>query len=892
MTNPGDRQVDYDGMQKQQAMVEAVVRAQSEFIRQKTRTEAFHILLADMLALTESEYGFIGDVLFSDAGSPYLKAFAITDISWNEESKAFFDSNAPAGLEFHNLETLFGAALKTGEPVIANAPKYDPRSGGLPAGHPPLNAFLGIPIIRNEKLVAMVGVANKKEGYKNSDLEFLKPLLNAVGQMVEESRTHQEQEKLRNELFLLSQVASQTTNAVIISDMNGNVTWTNDGFYRLTGYRNEEIVGRKPGTLLQGPETDPVTVAKMHSALERRQGFEVDVLNYTKDAKPYWVRIHCNPLQAAEGLFKGFIAIESNITYEKNIERDLAEKALFQRAVLDAVAEGIVTSDQDGIIQSCNSAAASMFGYSETWLTGQNLSVLMPDEFAAVHNNYMRQYKALQDPYEIMGKARNLLGLRSNGALFPVEISVQQAKHNNQVLYVASVRDMSELKAQQQEIEKLAFYDAVTGLPNRRLLEINMKSGETANEVPRACNALLFLDLDDFKNVNDALGHRSGDRLLQEIGRRITECVSPVGNTVARLGGDEFCVWLGTLSSSEVDAMGQAEYIAERIIQAVEHPVTIDGERVTVSASVGVSLDCSGTVNVGARMKQADTAMYEAKSAGKNRYRLFNDQMERKLLRRLQLRADLADAIDCQALTVHYQPIVDQSSRMIKMEALVRWRHPKEGWIGPDVFIPIAETSHLIMPLGDLVLRTVIGDMNRWLEANSDFEWQTSINISQLQLAYPNFFERVSEALAETGLDASKLVFEVTESSVAEDVQTNIRRMKALSALGITFSLDDFGTGYSSLSYLKSLPIHELKIDRSFVRNIPENPDDNAIIQSILSLAKAMDLSVVAEGIETLEQWQYLADLGCKYFQGYYFAKPMPASDIERLITKNTLLPF
>lgn len=312
-------------LKQAQKLGEVIVRAQSEFIREQDRHQAFNGLLDDVLSLTESEYGFLGEVLHTVEGLPYLKTYAITNIAWDEPTRAFYAAHAPQGMEFRNLKTLFGAAMTSGEPVIANMPYQDPRRGGLPEGHPALNAFLGIPIQHNGELVAMMGVANRAGGYDQRLIDFLQPLLATFGQLVEAARTKRQYREDQLEIARLSRVASQTTNGVIITNVQGEVEWINEGFTRLTGYTLDEVRGRRPGEILQGEATDPATVMVMRNALARQAHFEVDVVNYTKSRQPYWIRISCNPLRDANGELQGYMAIESDISEHKRAERMKSE---------------------------------------------------------------------------------------------------------------------------------------------------------------------------------------------------------------------------------------------------------------------------------------------------------------------------------------------------------------------------------------------------------------------------------------------------------------------------------------------------------------------------------------------------------------------------------------
>ncbi|MDP3585578.1 MAG: PAS domain-containing protein, partial [Thiobacillus sp.] len=370
-------------LKQAQKLGEVIVRAQSEFIREQDRHQAFNGLLDDFLSLTESEYGFLGEVLRNPQGEPYLKSYAITNIAWDEPTRDFYATHAPQGMEFHNLKTLFGAAMTSGEPVIANTPYQDPRRGGLPKGHPALNAFLGIPVHHNGELVAMMGVANRAGGYDQALIDFLQPLLVTFGQLVDAARIKRQFRKDQLEIARLSRVASQTTNGVIITNVQGQVEWINEGFTRITGYTLEEMRGRKPSELLQGEATDLATVEVMREALARQAHFEVDIVNYTKSHRPYWVRISCNPLRDANGELQGFMAIKSDISERKEAEERLHETSQLLQGILENVPNMIFLKRASDLrFEYFNRAGEILLGRGRENLLGYNDYDLFPKEQA------------------------------------------------------------------------------------------------------------------------------------------------------------------------------------------------------------------------------------------------------------------------------------------------------------------------------------------------------------------------------------------------------------------------------------------------------------------------------------------------------------------------------
>ena len=371
--NQVDLQQQSKALKLAQALGEAIARAQSQFIHEADRRKAFEGLLTDILALTESEYGFVGEVLRMPEGAPYLKSWAITNIAWNDDTRAFYEANAAQGMEFTNLKTLFGAAMTTGEPVIANDPYHDSRRGGLPEGHPALNAFLGIPIHHGGELVAMLGIANRPGGYDQALVDFMHPLLITLGQLVEAARVQQRHREGQIELARLSRVASQTTNGVLITDADGRVEWVNEGFTRLTGYTLDEVRGRQPGEVLQGEATDPATVARMHDALLQGEPFDVDVINYTKSGRSYWINISCNPLRDSTGGLQGFMAIESDISERKAAEETLRTTTQLLDSIVENVPNMIfVKRASDLRFEFFNSAGEALLGHARDELLGRN----------------------------------------------------------------------------------------------------------------------------------------------------------------------------------------------------------------------------------------------------------------------------------------------------------------------------------------------------------------------------------------------------------------------------------------------------------------------------------------------------------------------------------------
>ena len=437
-------------------------------------------------------------------------------------------------------------------------------------------------------------------------------------------------------------------------------------------------------------------------------------------------------------------------------------------------------------------------------------------------------------------------------------------------------------KTAQDEIRQLAFYDPLTHLPNRRLLIDRLNHAMTASIRSKLHGALLFIDLDNFKNINDTLGHDQGDLLLQQVAERLSSCVR-VGDTVARQGGDEFVIMLLNLSEAAQEAAIQTEAIGEKIREILDRPFHFAGHIHHNTASIGATLFDGDIESTDEHLKRADLAMYQAKAAGRNTLRFFESDMQATVTLRAALETDLRQGLQDQQFLLYYQAQIDDVGRVTGAEALVRWQHPIRGFTSPAEFIPFAEETGLILPLGRWVLETACWQLAAWSQETATVHLTMAVNVSARQFRQANFVEQVVELLDRTGANPQKLKLELTESMLLDNLEQIITKMNALKVLGVGFSLDDFGTGYSSLSYLKRLPLDQVKIDKSFVRDVFTDPHDAAIIRTIVALAQSLDLSVIAEGVETEPQRDFLANNGCHAYQGYLYSRPLPLHQFESL---------
>jgi diguanylate cyclase (GGDEF)-like protein len=484
---------------------------------------------------------------------------------------------------------------------------------------------------------------------------------------------------------------------------------------------------------------------------------------------------------------------------------------------------------------------------------------------------------------ENLNTLREVEGQRNNGEVFPMSLSISKILRAGTVTFVGLVRDISQQRHNEEEIYRLAFYDPLTNLPNRRLLFDRLQQAIHTSCRTDQHGALMFLDLDHFKQLNDSLGHDVGDILLQQVAARLQACVRE-GDSVARMGGDEFVMLIEALSVYPNEAASQAETIADKILASLAQPYRLREHTYVITPSIGIVVFLHQEETFDELLKKADVAMYQAKTAGRNNARFFDPTMQAAVSVRVALEKSMQLALAQKEFLLHYQLQVDSQGTPTGVEALVRWNHSEHGMVSPAAFIPLAEETGMILALGQWVLETACAQLVEWSKTPSTAHWTMAVNVSISQFAQPSFVANVDKALQKTGANPHQLKLELTESMLAKDVDDVIVKMFEIKALGVTFSLDDFGTGYSSLSYLKRLPLDQLKIDQSFVRDLLTDPNDAAIARTIIALGHSLSLHVIAEGVETLEQRDTLAAMGCDAYQGYYFARPVAVNDLARAI--------
>jgi diguanylate cyclase (GGDEF)-like protein/PAS domain S-box-containing protein len=539
--------------------------------------------------------------------------------------------------------------------------------------------------------------------------------------------------------------------------------------------------------------------------------------------------------------------------------------------------EGMMVTDADGTILRVNSAFTQCTGYMADEVIGRNPRMLSSGR----HDRAF--YRDMWDTiHRVGGWQGEIWDRRKNGEIYPkwLTITAVTAADGRVTHYVGTHYDITERKLAEEQIKELAFFDALTHLPNRTLLRDRLKQVIALSAQNHSHGALLFVDLDNFKTLNDTLGHDKGDLLLGQVARRLLASVRE-GDTVARMGGDEFVIVLGDLSRNRDEAASETEAAAEKVLAALSATYQLDGTEFRTTASIGATLFTGHETSIDELLKQSDLAMYKSKESGRNAICFFDPAMQTVVMERAALETALRRAIDEDQLIVHYQAQVYDGSRVTGAEALVRWLHPEQGLVPPAEFIPLAEETGLILAVGDKVLDTACRQLAQWAMRADRAHLSIAVNVSAQQLREDNFVTNVLDALARTGADPSRLKLELTESVLVDNVEDTIRKMTLLRAKGVVFSLDDFGVGYSSLLYLKRLPLGQLKIDRSFVRDVLDDPNDAVIARAIVALAQSLGLGVIAEGVETQAQRHFLADAGCYAYQGYLFCRPLPIEAFE-----------
>ncbi len=914
-------------LRRQAQMLSVLTTLQRGFLVGSSSGDTFAHMLEQLVRLTGSEYGFISEVLYDEAGAPFLRMHGLSDISWSEASRTVFERMRTGGFEFHNLDSLFGTVVRTQAPVISNRPAADARSGGVPPGHPVLNAFLGLPLFHGGQMLGMVGLANAPGGYDEALLTELEPMTATCASMIIALRIEQERKcaedrlnrriaferlvaRISSELILAQPEALEVHLARALKEIGSFAQADRayvfqvsaDGrFISNTFEWCAEGIAPQIDRLQNVPFDDAMlfcrtikrfAIVDYPSIDELPAEAEVDRALLAAQAIQSLLAV---PMVANDRLV-GFIGLDSVRTArvwldeEKTLmtlvgnaftgvlERKRADDSLRAsearyRSVVESVKEVIFQLDGGGRWAFLNRSWADLTGYAiEDTLDTALIDYVHADDrerLAEVLDQVLRA--------EVDTCAEAVRFMRTGGGHRWLELSARPVVDGSGgvVGLSGTLNDITNQKEHESRLEFIAHYDPLTGLPNRVLLNDRLQRGMAQARRRGQQLALAYIDLDGFKAVNDTHGHHVGDQLLKTVAARMKNTLRE-GDTISRLGGDEFVAVLIDLPDTESCLL-----LTQRLLAAVAQPVPLVGHELKVSASIGLSLfPQPDDVDADQLLRQADLAMYQAKLAGKNRYHVFDTAHDRSLRGRYEDLARIRRGLRGGEFRMVYQPKVNmRTGAVVGAEALIRWAHPEQGELEPACFLPTVEGNPLAIELGDWVIERALAQIVAW--KRDGLALPVSVNISAHHLQAPDFMLRLQSALARhPEVWPGSLELEVLETSALESITHVSRIVEACAAIGVSFALDDFGTGYSSLAYLKRLPAARLKIDQVFVRGMPEDAEDLAILQAILGLASAFRREVIAEGVETVEHGELLLQLGCDIGQGYGIARPMPAEQI------------
>jgi diguanylate cyclase (GGDEF)-like protein/PAS domain S-box-containing protein len=671
-------------------------------------------------------------------------------------------------------------------------------------------------------------------------------------------------------------IADCTVNLEVWWGLDGKPRWINPSVTEYTGYTVDECMAMTDfaATLIH-PEDLPRIAPELQKGLQGLRGDDLEFRCIRKDGSLVWLSVSWVPIYDAKGAFIGFRTSGRDITERKQVEAELRIAAV----AFDSL-EGMMVTDASGTILRVNSAFTECTGYTASEVVGQTPRMLQSGRHDTAF--FREMWETI---HRVGGWQGEIWDRRKNGEVYPkwLTIAAVTGVDGGVTHYVGTHHDITERKLAEERIKELAFYDALTRLPNRTLLWDRVRQAIAVSAQSGACGALLFIDLDNFKTLNDTLGHDKGDLLLQQVAQRLAGSVR-AGDTVARVGGDEFVVVLGNLSRGSEEAASLTEAAATQILAVLGSPYQLDGVEYRSSASIGATVFNGHQASIDELLKQADLAMYKSKERGRNAICFFDPAMQTVVVERAALEAGLRTAIEEDQFVLHYQAQVSAGNRVTGAEALVRWQHPGRGIVPPAEFIPLAEDTGLIVALGYKVLESACAQLARWARQPETAHLTVAVNVSVQQFREPDFVDKVLAVIDQTGANPGRLKLELTESVLVDNVQDIIEKMGALKATGVVFALDDFGIGYSSLAYLKRLPLDQLKIDRSFVRDILVDPNDAVIAKTIVALAQSLGLGVIAEGVETEAQRDFLAGAGCHAYQGYYYCRPLPVEGFEAFV--------
>ena len=686
-------------------------------------------------------------------------------------------------------------------------------------------------------------------------------------------QVNEAKQTLRESEARKSAILNTSPDCIITVDHTGRILDFNPAAETTFGYKREQAIGQMMTDMLM-----PAAFRQQHRQLFNRYAAHsgsdrmdrrVETTALRSNGEEFPVEVAVSIIEQ-EDQYPIFTAIMQDISARKAAEEQLHLAA----SVFENTAEGIMITDADNLIRAVNPVFCKITGYDEQEVLGKDPSILRSDQHD--EHFFREMWAGLSKKGTWEGEVWNR---RKDGEIYPARLSINTIRdqEKNTVRYVALLNDITQRKEYEEKIWYQANFDSLTGLPNRTLLMDRLQHDINNAHRQGKPLALMFIDLDGFKVVNDTLGHPAGDHLLQEAANRLLACLRE-GDTIARLGGDEFTIVLPNIESPD-----QAETVAENLLKQLSEPFQLADQQHHISGSIGITLYPDDGNSSEMLLRNGDTAMYRAKDSGRNTFVFFTEEMNQHAIKRMTLERELRQALQNDELEVHYQPFIDLiSNSVIGAEALVRWRHPQRGMVPPDEFIPLAEETGLIAPLGERVLHCVTGPDSLWRrEGLANLRIAVNVSTRQFQERSVSFVDRLQQIIDQARVPPGLLEVEITESLLMENLEMAKSAMHRIRELGIPISLDDFGTGYSSLSYLRRFPVDLVKIDRSFIQDVMTDPEDASLVQAIIAMAHVLKLKVIAEGIETPDQLDFLRRSGCDICQGYYFSRPLPADEFE-----------
>ena len=665
----------------------------------------------------------------------------------------------------------------------------------------------------------------------------------------------------------------------IISLEDGTILDINDAFLVASGYELEELLGYRIDEL--EVFADGGDLLRAREIIEQRgtvQNQEFSFRTKNDDIVPALISATVIEINGESSL----VCIAKDNRRQRETERQLRRSEERFRGAFANAPIGMILVDTEGRIFQANKFSMDLLAYEEDQLLGSHISRLVPTDDRRGLKEIFRRLLAQNDSVE--KSERRMLSRSSIEIWTNFHVVLQRGEDGSPLYFIVQIADITEMRRSQEQMERLAFYDTLTDLANRRLFSNRLE--QAIEHVVRTGThaALLYLDLDQFKRVNDTLGHEAGDELLKEVGRRISDCVR-AEDTVARPGGDEFTVLLYDITSP-----ADAGTVAEKILQRLRRPISISSHEIVITTSIGITILPEDSDQPNTLTKNADLAMYRAKERGRNNYQFFSEDMNTQAITKLRTENELRRALDAAQFELYFQPKVRiRDQRIVGVEALIRWHHPTRGLLAPDQFISVAEETGVIIGIGSWVIQQSAIAARR-LADQCGAPIQVGINLSPRQFRDATLVTTIRRCIRQAGIDPAQIEIEITETMLMDDAEAATLTVDKLHELGVKLAIDDFGTGYSSLNYLRRFPIDTVKIDRSFVMDIPDNPDDEAITAAVIAMAHRLNLQVVAEGVETAQQLEFLAGHDCEFAQGYYFAKPLPIEEMEQLINPNVKL--